>query len=187
MSSTLKGLLVIVWAAGLALACQTQEQATEQGTETSPAIDESAVRETIAAKDQAWGAAAVAGDVESLVQQYTSDATLMPPGAPRAEGAEAIRQAFTGWLGEAPPASATVVSDEITIAAAGDYAHAVGTWTMSGTMPDGSEYSDNGKFLAVWQSVDGDWKIATDIWNSDNPPPGMESAPAEEPEPAPAE
>jgi len=182
MRSVLKRTLVLVWAASIALACQAEEQATEQGSETSPAIDEAAVREAIAAKDKAWADAAVAGDVEALVLQYATDAVLMPPGAPRAEGTEAIREAFTGWLQEAPPSSTTVTSDVITFAAAGDYAHAMGTWTMSGTGPDGSEYSDQGKFLAVWKSADGDWKIVTDIWNSDNPPPGMaseETAPAE--------
>lgn len=185
VSGALKRILVCAWAVSLVLACQTQEEATEQGTETTPAVDEAAVRETIAAKDQAWGAAAVAGDIESLVQQYTPDAILMPPGAPRAEGAEAIREAFTAWLQEMPPSSTTVTSDAITITAAGDYAHAIGTWTMSGAMPDGSEYSDQGKFLAVWKNVDGDWKIATDIWNSDGAPPAdAEGVPAEAAEPS---
>jgi uncharacterized protein (TIGR02246 family) len=176
MNGAMKRILVIVWAAGLALACQTQEQATEQGSETTPAIDAAAVNEAIAAKDKAWADAAVAGDVETLVQQYAPDAILMPPGAPRAEGTEAIRETFTSWLQEAPPSSATVTSDAIMVTAAGDYAHAVGSWTMSGTGPDGSEYSDQGKFLAIWKSADGDWKIVTDIWNSDNPPAGMAAA-----------
>jgi len=182
MNSAMKRILVIVWAAGLALACQSQEEATEQGSETSPAIDEAAVREAIATKDKAWADAAVAGDFEAIVQNYTADAVLMPPGAPRAEGTEAIRETLTGWLQEAPPSSMTVTSEVITFAAAGDYAHAVGSWTMSGTGPDGSEYNDQGKFLTVWKSADGDWKIVVDIWNSDNPPAGMaseETAPAE--------
>jgi uncharacterized protein (TIGR02246 family) len=187
MRSVLKRTLVLVWAASIALACQTEE-ATEQGSETTPAVDEAAVREAIAANDKAWGDAAVAGDVEAIVQQYATDAVLMPPGAPRVEGTEGIREAFTSWFQEAPPSSTTITSDVITVTAAGDYAHAVGSWTMSGTGPDGSEYSDQGKFLAIWKSTDGDWKIVNDIWNSDNPPAGMESeAAAEEAETAPSE
>jgi len=186
MPRALKRILVFAGAAGFALACQNQE-ATEQGSETSPAVDEAVVRETIAAKDKAWADAAVAGDIEALVQQYATDAVLMPPGAPRAEGTEAIREAFTSWLQEAPPTSTTVTSDAITVTAAGDYAHAVGSWTMSGTGPDGSEYSDQGKFLAIWKSADGDWKIVNDIWNSDNPAAGMESGEAAAEEMAPAE
>ena len=176
---------LLVAIAAFAIACQTEDQASEQGSETQPAVDEAAVRETIATKDRAWGDAAVAGDVETLVAQYAPDAIVMPPGAPRAEGTEAIRAMFTGWLEQAPPATTTVTSDEITVVGSGDYAHATGSWTMTGTGPDGAEYSDAGKFLAVWQNVNGEWVIVRDIWNSDGPPAGTE--PAAEAETAPSE
>jgi uncharacterized protein (TIGR02246 family) len=182
MKGALKRSMVFVWAAGLALACQTQEPATEQGSETDLVVDEAAVRETIQAKDKAWADAAVAGDATAIAQQYAADAIVLPPGSPRATGNEAIQELFTGWLAEAPISSATLDSDVITVAAAGDYAHAVGTYTMSGTAPDGSEWSDQGKYLAVWKNVDGDWKIVTDIWNSDTPPAGMDAG-----EPAPVD
>ena len=118
---------LLVAIAAFAIACQTEDQASEQGSETQPAVDEAAVRETIATKDRAWGDAAVAGDVETLVAQYAPDAVVMPPGAPRAEGTEAIRAMFTGWLGQAPPTTTTVTSDEITVVGSGDYAHATGS------------------------------------------------------------
>ena len=181
MKGTLKRSMVFVWAAGLALACQAQEPATEQGSETNPAVDETAVRETIETKDQAWADAAVAGDAAAIAQQYTADAIVLPPGNPRVTGNEAIQELFTGWLAEAPISSATLDSEVITVAAAGDYAYAVGSYSMSGAAPDGSEWSDQGKYIAVWKNVDGDWKIVTDIWNSDNPPMGMDAG-----EPAPA-
>ena len=181
MTGVLKRSMMLVWAASLALACQTQEPATEQGSETDLAVDEAAVRETIEAKDQAWADAAVAGDAAAIAQQYAADAIVAPPGSPRVTGNAAIQELFTGWLAEAPISSATLDSDVITVAASGDYAHAVGSYTMSGTAPDGSEWSDQGKYVAVWENVDGDWKIVADIWNSDNPPAGMDVG-----EPAPA-
>ncbi|CAN5898990.1 hypothetical protein BH20GEM1_BH20GEM1_16750 [soil metagenome] len=182
MTGALKRTMMCVLAASLALACQTQEPATEQGSETDPAVDEAAVRETIAAKDQAWADAAVAGDAAAIAQQYTADAIVLPPASPRVTGTAAIQELFTGWLAEAPISSATLDSDVITVAAAGDYAHAVGSYTMSGAAPDGSEWSDQGKYVALWKNVDGDWKIVADIWNSDNPPAGMDAG-----EPAPAD
>lgn len=160
-------------AATLALACQTQEPATEQGSETSPALDAEAVRGSIMAKDQAFADAMVAGEVEPLVLQYTSDAVLLPPNGPKLEGSQAIRETFTEWFQQGPVTSMSLNSEEITVAAAGDYAYSVGTFTMSGAAPDGSEWSDEGKYVAVWQNVDGDWKMAADIWNSSAPPPGM--------------
>ncbi|HET6362899.1 MAG TPA: DUF4440 domain-containing protein [Gemmatimonadota bacterium] len=84
---------VIVLFAGLALACQ-QEPATEQASETDPAIDVATVTEAIEAKDQAFAAAMVAGDVATVASQYTDDAILLPPGSPRVEGAAAIQETF---------------------------------------------------------------------------------------------
>jgi uncharacterized protein (TIGR02246 family) len=177
MTGALKRILVFVWAAGFVLACQTQEEATEQGSETSPAIDATAVREAIAAKDKAYGEAAAAGDIEAIVSQYAADAILLPPGGPKLEGTQAIRETMTSWLQESPPSVLTITSDAITVAAAGDYAYATGSYSLAGSNPDGTEYTDQGKFVAVWKSTDGDWKMVADIWNSDIPAPGM--APAE--------
>src|SRR5687768_9887235 len=176
MTGALKRSVVLLWSVGIALACQ-QEPATEQASETDPAIDAAAVTEVIAAKDRVFAEAMVAGDVETVASQYADDAILLPPGGPRVEGAAAIRETFTGWIQEGgTPASMTLTSDDVTVTAAGDYAHAIGTWSMAGGQaPDGSEWSDKGKFVAVWKNIDGDWKMVADIWNSDNPPMGMES------------
>ena len=174
MTGGWKRTVVLLWSASLALACQ-QEPATEQASETDPAIDAAAVTEAIAAKDRQFADAMVAGDIETLMSVYADDAILLPPNAPRAEGAPAIRETFTSWFAEGgPPASMTITSDDVTVAAAGDYAHAVGTWTMSGPGPDGSDWSDQGNVLVVWKNISGDWKVVADIWNSDNPMPGME-------------
>ena len=181
MTGTLKRSAALLWAAALALACQ-QEPATEQASETDPAADDAAVSESIRAKDQAFTAAMVAGDVETVMAQYADDAIVLPPGAPMLEGSQAIREMFAPWLSSSPPSSMTLDSETIVVAGSGDYAHAVGTFTISGTEPNGVQYSDNGKFVAVWRNVGGDWKMVADIWNSDNPPPGMEpeAMPSEE-------
>ena len=55
MKSVLKRSVALLWVASLTLACQ-QEPATEQASETDPAIDAAAVTEAIAAKDQAFAA-----------------------------------------------------------------------------------------------------------------------------------
>jgi ketosteroid isomerase-like protein len=187
MTSVFNRILLLVSTAGLALACQTQEPATEQGSETDPAADAAAIGDAIRAKDRAFADALVAKDVETMVSQYAPDAILLPPGNPKVEGAQAIRDIFTTWFAqEGGPSAATLTSDAITVSSAGDYAHSVGSFTMSGTAPDGSEYTDQGKYVAVWKSIDGDWKMTADIWNSDAPPPGMDEG-MPEAETAPAE
>lgn len=161
---------VLVATAAVAIACQTQETATEQGSETSPAVDGAAVREAIAAKDAAFADAIVAGDVEPIVLMYAADATLMPPGMPRVEGSQAIRETFTGMMAEMAPTAMTLSPDEVTVSATGDYAIAEGSWTLTGAAPDGSEWSDQGKYLVVWKNDQGDWKMVSDMWNNDAAP-----------------
>lgn len=187
MKSGLKRTMVLACAAGLALACQTQEPATEQGSETDPAIDAAAVEEAIAAKDKAYGEAVVAGDVEAIMAQYAPEAVVLPSGGPKAEGTAAIREIFDGWVEMGLPSSMTLTTDDVTVAASGDYAYAVGSASLSGTAPDGSEWSDEGKYVAVWKNIEGDWKMVADIWNSDTPPAGMESAETPSEEMAPSE
>ena len=175
MTGAWKRTTMLLLSVGFALACQ-QEPATEQGSETDPAVDAAAVTEAITAKDRAYGDAVVAGDIDAIMAQYAPDAILLPPGAPRMEGSAAIRSMFEAWVQEGLPSSMTLTTGDVTVASAGDYAHAVGSFSLSGTAPDGTEWGDEGKYLAVWKNVDGDWKMVADIWNSDNPPMGMEAA-----------
>lgn len=167
----------------VAMSCQSQEPATEQGSETSPATDATAAREAIRAVDQAWEEAVLAGDAAAVTALYSADAIVQAPGAPRATGTQEIQQLFTGML-EYPVSSVALNTDIVEVAASGDVAYNAGTFTMTGTAPDGSEWSDQGKYMAVFENVDGQWKYAADMWNSDAPPPGTESAegaPAEVP------
>jgi uncharacterized protein (TIGR02246 family) len=176
MIGVFKQTMIIVCAAGIAIACQTEETATEQGSETDPAVDATAVREAIMAKDKIFADAMVAGDAETITHLYAADAVILAPNEPRGEGADAIRSSWSAALEGGPMSTSTLDSDLITVSAAGDYAYAVGSYTSSGTAPDGSAWSDQGKYLTVWKNVDGDWKIAADIWNSDNAPEGTQPA-----------
>lgn len=171
MTNALKRSMVLVWSAGLALACQ-QEPATEQASETDPAVDAAAITEAITAKDRAYGDAVVAGDVDAIMAQYAPEAVLLPPGGPRMEGSAEIRPMFEAWVEEGLPSSMTLTTGNVTVASSGDYAYAVGSFSLSGTAPDGSEWGDEGKYLAVWKNTDGDWRMVADIWNSDHPPMG---------------
>jgi uncharacterized protein (TIGR02246 family) len=170
-------------AIAVAMSCQSQEPATEQGSDADPAVDAAATREAILAVDQAWEDAVLAGDAAAVTALYAADATVQPPGAPRATGSQEIQALFAGML-EYPVTSVVLNTDIVEVAASGDVAYNAGTFTMTGTAPDGSEWSDQGKYMAVFENVDGQWKYAVDMWNSDVPPPGTESAEGASAEPA---
>ena len=95
-------------------------------------------------------------------------------------------------IAQSPGATIDLRPGTIEVAESGDLAYEIGTYTMSGTSPDGTTWSDEGKYVEIFQNVNGEWKIATDIWNSDTPLPGTEPAPGTESagteeEPAPSE
>jgi uncharacterized protein (TIGR02246 family) len=167
---------LFVAAASFALACQTQDQASEQGSATDPAVDEAAVREAIEANDAAFEAAFSTGDVVGVAGFYTPDAVVMIPNGPRVDGSAAIEETFTGMLQGFPGAALDLTTRDVHVAAAGDYAYATGSYTLGGTTPDGAEWNDAGKYVAVWRNLDGTWKMAADIWNSDTPLPADAAA-----------
>lgn len=172
MKGPWKSSFVFVAAAAIALACQT-EPATEQGSETSPAVDAEAVKQTIEANDEAFEQAMLAGDYATIGGFYAPDAVALVPNGPRVEGQAAIQQVFTDMAAEAPLTSFELTTQDVHVAAAGDYAYATGAYTLGGTAPDGSEWTDEGKYFEVWKNVDGSWKMVVDGWSSDNPPAGM--------------
>ena len=128
----------------------------------------------------------MAGDAAGIAALYSTDAIALPPDGPRTEGRAAIQELFGGWLSSSGLTSIDLNSDQITIASAGDYATAVGSYTASGTAPDGTEWTEDGKYVEIFKNVDGNWQIVTDIWNS-NPTPESADAMTEGSEAAPAE
>lgn len=173
MKGPWKSTLILVAAAAAALACQSQDTATEQGSDTTPAVDAEAVRAAITANDEAFGQAFNAGDAATIVALYTPDAVLLPPNEPRIEGSAGIQESFAGMFEEAPGATLDLTTEDVQVAAAGDYAYGVGSFSISGSAPDGSEWSDQGKYVAIWKNIEGEWKMVLDTWSSDSPPPGM--------------
>ncbi len=109
-----------------------------------------------------WEQALNAGDVDALAALYADDARVLAPNAEMAVGQEAVRAAFgemvaAGWGGELTTIEAQ---------SSGDLGYNVGTFVLE--TKDGG-LVDRGKFIEIWQRIDGQWRITNDIWNSDAP------------------
>jgi uncharacterized protein (TIGR02246 family) len=179
MSRFLAALIALTVSLG---AC-AQDAAEEAGTtEEAPVADAASVEASIRAAADQFEQAMLAGDVEGLTAQYSDDAVLMPAYGPQVEGTTAIRDGFTQMMAAGAPTAFTLEPTTIVVAGDGSMAYDVGTFTWTGPGPDGTEMTDTGKYLVVWEPVGDTWKIAVDIWNSD----AMPGAPAEG-EAAPAE
>jgi ketosteroid isomerase-like protein len=109
-------------------------------------------------------------DTAEIVEFYAPGGRFLVPNAPIAEGREAIGKVWDHLL-SLPGVSLSFGPTFIEGASSGDLAYEIGTYTLS--FEKGSERAeDRGKYVAVWKRIDGAWKAAADILNSDLPTAG---------------
>lgn len=144
-------------AAVLAVACATTPR-------VNVASEEAAIRAVNRQMEQA----VASRNADAIARLYTTDAVFMIPNAPPARGQAAIRQA---WVGLLPPnASLSLSPTKIDIASSGELATDVGTYTFAFTGDQG-RVTDRGKYMVQFRKVGTEWKIVSDIFNSDLPVP----------------
>ena len=112
-----------------------------------------------------------ASDAAGLASLYTNDAVLMPPNEAAVTGSQAIESWFQTTFDQFTT-EFTVASEELEVV--GDWAFDWGAYMTALTPKAGGEPTeDRGKYIVILRKqVDGSWRIAHDIWNSDNPAPG---------------
>ena len=125
------------------------------------AADEQAIRQT----NERWLALIRDRDAVAVSRLYASDGAMMAPGAPIAEGQPALEKAW-GELMQMPGFGLTFKADKIVVAKGGEMALDQGTYVLSLSGPKGPT-KDIGKYVVVWRNIDGQWKVAADIFNTD--------------------
>ena len=122
---------------------------------------------TLAKRSAEMQTAFNAKDPAKVGALYTEDAVLMPPNTALVKGRAAIEAWFKGGFDEGfSNLRLTPFRSDVS----GDLAYVAGTYTISGKTPGGS-FDDRGKYVEIWKRSGGQWRIATDIFNSDLPPP----------------
>jgi uncharacterized protein (TIGR02246 family) len=113
------------------------------------------------------------GDVDAWASAFADDGVQMPPNAPANVGRDSIR-AWSGGLLSAFSVEFALAPEEVQVAG-DDWAFERGDFEIALTPKGGGEpMRDAGKYITVYQQQpDGRWAMARDIWNSDNPLPGM--------------
>jgi len=122
------------------------------------------VSSEISAMNDAFMEAFNNGDMEAVAQKYTEDAKLFPENSDIVQGRETIRK-FWGGATDMGVKKASLKT--VTAEAYGNTAIEEGTYTL---YADGDMAIDKGKYIVIWEKVDGNWLIKRDIWNSSNPP-----------------
>ena len=117
---------------------------------------------TVEKLNDAFEAAFNKGDFAALGSMYTEDAYLLPPGSEMAKGRSNV-QAFWTKAGEMVGDLKLTTLDVKPLGS--DAAREVGTFSL---MTKGQQRQQvNGKYAVIWEKVGTEWKLATDVWNSD--------------------
>jgi uncharacterized protein (TIGR02246 family) len=121
------------------------------------------IRTAIIACNQHFMDAFGRGDAAGLATLYTAGGQLLPPNSAVVAGRDAIR-AF--WQGAMDLGLKQATLDTVEVEGTSDTAVEVGTYTLRAA---GGQVADTGKYVVVWKTEGGTWRLHRDIWNTSQP------------------
>ena len=127
---------------------------------SSPALAQS--KATIEKLNDVWTATFNKGDAAAVAALYTEDAYVLPPGSAMVKGRAAIEGFWRQAAQQMGDAKLTTV-DVLPLGRSA--AREIGTVALKTKSQPPQEVV--GKYVVVWRKVGRDWKLATDIWNTD--------------------
>ena len=116
---------------------------------------------TIEKLNDVWTAAFNKGDAAAVAAMYTEDAYVLPPGAELIKGRTAIEGFWRQAAQQIGDAKLTTV-DVLPLGPGA--AREIGKVTLKTKSQPSQEIV--GKYAVVWLKVGADWKLATDVWNT---------------------
>jgi ketosteroid isomerase-like protein len=100
---------------------------------------------------------------DALDEIYTTNARILPPGAPMTSGRKGIREFWSNLIDSTNAKSAVLAS--VDVLPAGEDAIEIGRATLR-MEPEGQPPTDiEVKYVVHWKQEDGRWKWNIDIWN----------------------
>ena len=126
----------------------------------SPALAQN--KATIEKLNDVWTAAFNKGDAAAVAALYTEDAYVLPPGSAMVKGRAAI-EAF--WRQAAQQMTDAKLTTVDVLPLGRSAAREIGTVTLKTKSQPPQEVV--GKYVVVWRKIGREWKLATDIWNTD--------------------
>src|SRR5579862_5148321 len=130
----------------------------------APAAHAESTKAAIEAANTKFSAAAAQGDGAALAALYSSVGQVMPAGSPPIRGTEAI-QKF--WQGALESGIAAIGLKTIEVFGHGPTATEVGEYELR---DKAGKNLDHGKYIVVWQHVDGQWKLLRDMFSTNVSP-----------------
>jgi uncharacterized protein (TIGR02246 family) len=118
-------------------------------------------RATIQALNDQFAKAFNTGDAAAVAAHYTEDAVVLPPGAEMVMGRNAI---LTFWKSAADQIGDIKLTAVDVKPLGNNAAREIGTFSLRTKGAQSQQVT--GKYVVVWEKVGADWKLATDIWNT---------------------
>jgi uncharacterized protein (TIGR02246 family) len=138
--------------------CSSTNPTSQLAPADNRAADEAAIR----AADASWSKASADRDPQRAASYYADNGMLLLPGAPVANGKDAILKAWTGML-TTPGNELTFSPTKIEVARSGDLAYDFGEYEMTTKDKKGKAQTVKAKYVVVWgKQADGSWKVLVD-------------------------
>ena len=140
------------------------------------AVDTTALKDAIQAREKEWSAAYLAGNSGAVAALYTEDGASIQPAGEWSRGREGIAKYIQAQFDTVAITSREDITEEVI--PAGDYIVEVGHYSYTGTSktPDKAPRSAAGRYMVLWRKdADGVWRLHRDIGSD---------APAKAPAPA---
>ena len=134
----------------------------------SASMDIEAVVDQIRQADQALLQAEEQRDLESAMALVAPHAVFHPPGLPAIVGNEAIRRFYEQRWFTIPYVEISGQADTIVVAASGDLAYLDGRSHLMLEI-SGEQVLSEGKYLGVWQRIEGHWRLVAISWTANEP------------------
>jgi uncharacterized protein (TIGR02246 family) len=123
----------------------------------------SELRAAIAASNQKFMDTFARGDAAGMARLYTSNGQLLPANSDFVTGSAAIERFWGGAMGMGIKSARL---ETVELEDHGDTALEVGKYSLGG---EGGQTLDQGKYVVVWKTEGGEWKLHRDIWTSSMP------------------
>jgi ketosteroid isomerase-like protein len=131
--------------------------------DSAATFDLSSIKKVIDEKNHRFTNAHVTNDTAAIVDFFTQDARILAPNSDAVIG----RPAITVLVSQYQKFDIKEFREETTALYGNkDYLIDEGSYFMS----YGKDHTvEKGKYLNVWKKVDGDWKIYSNMWNTNTP------------------
>lgn len=126
-------------------------------------FNESKIRKGIEEACAKYTQAIQEANVAGVIDVYTADATILPPGGEMVKGKQAIEEVYKNFFRIGMKDVAFTI---IEVGGNGDTAYEIGK-TKVRIQPEGqAAIIDSTKYLVIWKrQADDTWKVQVDIWN----------------------